>query len=378
MNTPMIMTPGPTMVRENVRLSRSLECTNPDIDLNFKDFYINTCAKLASLIHTKNLVAILSGEAILGLEAACASLTEDGDRVLVLNNGVYGGGFKDFVSMYGGEAVVLDSSETEDFDISILEEYLRKDSNFKYATIVHCDTPSGVLNDVSKICPLLNKYGILSVVDSVSAIGGEEIHVDNWKMDIVIGGSQKAISAPAGLTIVSISDAAFKSMESRTTPIRSFYTNLLMWKTYKKDSWFPYTMPISDILGLNAAIDNIIEEPKIYERHSNIASALRKALNKSNLSMFLSKGFSNTVTAIRIPDSIDDKTLRNNLIKNHNIMIGGSVAYLEGKLIRIGHMGENSRKHYVQQTLNALQLELKSLGFIVDINLSEEFLKNLN
>ncbi|MEF9951541.1 MAG: alanine--glyoxylate aminotransferase family protein [Clostridium sp.] len=377
MKIPMIMTPGPTMVRENVRLSRSLECTNPDIDQNFKDFYINTCNKISKVLNTNNLVAVLSGEGILGLEAACASLTEKGDRVLVLDNGVYGGGFKDFVTMYGGESVVLKSDETSDFNLDILEEYLKQDSNFKYATIVHCDTPSGVLNNVSKICPLLNKYGILSVVDSVSAIGGEEIKVDDWKIDIAIGGSQKAISAPAGLTIVSISDSALKSMEGRKSPIQGFYCNLLVWKNYKTDSWFPYTMPISDIVGLDVALNNILEDKDILTRHEKIANALRKTLNSSNLKLYLTKGYANTVTAICLPDLIDDKTLRNNLVKNHNLMIGGSVAYLEGKLIRIGHMGENAREHFISYTLYALQSELTKLGFNVGIDLANEFTNNL-
>ncbi|MEG0371145.1 MAG: alanine--glyoxylate aminotransferase family protein [Clostridium sp.] len=378
MRVPLIMTPGPTQVRENVRLARSIECTNPDIDLNFKDFYIKTCDKLGVLLKTKNLVTILSGEAILGLEAACCSLTEKGDRVLVLDNGVYGAGFKDFVEMYNGTAVILKSDEKKAFDIDILREFLNKDSNFKYATIVHCDTPSGVLNDVSKICPLLNEYGILTVVDSVSAIGGEDLKVDDWMIDIAIGGSQKAISSPAGLTIVSISENAFNSMENRKTPIIGFYSNLLIWKKYKSDAWFPYTMPISDIYGLDCAIDNILEEKDILLRHERIAKALRHALNLGNIPLYLKNGYSNTVTAIELPEGINDKCLRDNLIKNFNLLIGGSVGYLEGKLIRIGHMGENAKTHLISYCLTAIQTELEKIGYKPSCNLSKTFMDYLN
>ena len=97
-----IMTPGPTQVAENVRLARSRECTNPDLDENFVEFYKETCEEISRLLHTDNETLILGGEGILGLEAACASMTEPGDRVLVLDNGIYGKGFADFVSMYGG------------------------------------------------------------------------------------------------------------------------------------------------------------------------------------------------------------------------------------------------------------------------------------
>ncbi len=139
----------------------------------------------------KNDVYILSGEGILGLEAACASLTEKGDRVLVIDNGIYGEGFKDFVTMYGGEYVLFSSEYTKSIDIDELKAFLDKDSNFKYATVVHCDTPTGVLNDVSKICPLLKEYGILTVVDSVAGMVGERLSVDESKIDIILGGSQK-------------------------------------------------------------------------------------------------------------------------------------------------------------------------------------------
>ncbi|KMT23296.1 pyridoxal-phosphate-dependent aminotransferase family protein [Clostridium cylindrosporum] len=378
MRVPLIMTPGPTQVRENVRMARSIECTNPDIDINFKNFYIETCYRIAKFLKTKNLVAVLSGEGILGLEAACASLTEKGDRVLVLDNGVYGGGFKDFAEMYGGEAVVLKSDEKKAFDVDKLKAFLEKDSNFKYATLVHCDTPSGVLNDASTICPLLKEYGIITVVDSVAAMGGEELKVDEWKIDIAIGGSQKAISAPAGLTLLSISDDAFSSMESRKTPIAGFYCNLLMWKNYKENAWFPYTMPISDIYGLRAAIDNILEEEDILIRHEKIASAVRDALKEVGVKLYLESGFSNTVTAIELDSKIHDKTLRDNLAKNYNLLIGGSVAYLEGKVIRIGHMGENAKAQHIIYTLTALQREFEAFGVKLNGNLTQAFINKLN
>lgn len=143
--------------------------------------------------------------------------------------------------MYGGEPFFFRGNKKCSINIEELERFLDSDSEFKYATVVHCDTPSGMLNNVGAICKLLKKKGIMTVVDSVSAMGGEELKVDEWDIDIVIGGSQKCISAPPGLTIVSISDDAFSAMKNRKTPIASFYCNLLVWEDYYNKKWFPYT-----------------------------------------------------------------------------------------------------------------------------------------
>ena len=183
-----IMTAGPTQVRENVRMARSLETTNPDLDVAFCEFYKETCDILQELLHSSGTAYILGGEGILGLEAACASLTEPGDRVLVIDNGIFGKGFADFVKIYGGEPVLYTSDYREPVNPDDLRAFLEKDSDYKYATVVHCDTPSGVLNDVSVICPMLAEYGILSVVDSVAGMFGEYVNVDQVANLYVYGG----------------------------------------------------------------------------------------------------------------------------------------------------------------------------------------------
>ncbi|MFL0248666.1 pyridoxal-phosphate-dependent aminotransferase family protein [Candidatus Clostridium stratigraminis] len=380
MKIPYIMTPGPTQVSENVRLARALETTNPDLDIKFYDFYKETCEKIGEFLNTKNEVRILSGEGILGLEAACASLTEKGDRVLVIDNGIFGEGFADFIRIYGGEAIFFKGDRQRKIDINKLKELLDKDSNFKYATVVHCDTPSGVLNEVDKICPLLKEKGILTVVDSVAGMGGVELRVDDWKIDIALGGSQKAISAPPGLTLLSISDDAFKVMQNRKEPIASFYCNLLIWKDYYKNKWFPYTQPISDIIGLRAAIDNIFDEGKknMLKRHEKIASAVREAVSSAGLKLYIKDGYSNTVSVIEVPDTIEDKVLRDYMLNSYGVFIAGSFAYLAGKVIRIGHMGENARIDKVSYTLFALQSSLEYLNFKLKEDMVKIFLRYMN
>ena len=126
-----IMTPGPTQVAENVRMARRLECTNPDLDESFVEFYKETCEKISRLLKTENETLILGGEGILGLEAACASLTEPGDKVLVLDNGIFGNGFADFVSMYGGVPELYTRDYRETLNVQELAEYLKEHHDYK-------------------------------------------------------------------------------------------------------------------------------------------------------------------------------------------------------------------------------------------------------
>ncbi|AYD39093.1 alanine--glyoxylate aminotransferase family protein [Clostridium fermenticellae] len=375
MKVPYIMTPGPTQVRENVRLARGIECTNPDLDLRFYDFYRDTCDKIGCLLNTKNRVRILNGEGIIALESACASLTEKGDRVLVIDNGIFGEGFADFVRLYGGEVVFFKGDRTRGIDIGKLEKFLNGDSDFKYATVVHCDTPSGVLNDISKICPLLKEKGILTVVDSVSAIGGEEVKVDDWNIDIVLGASQKCISAPPGLAIVSISEDAIKAMKSRETPVASFYCNLLIWENYYDNKWFPYTQPSSDIVGFSVALDNLLADKNVFERHSKIAEGVRYVIRESGLKLYLKDSFSSTVTVINTPDNVDNKKVIEYMYNTYNILIAGAFDYLDGKVFRIGHMGENARLDKVAYALFAFQRSLKYFGVELKCDLSKKFLE---
>ena len=357
-----IMTPGPTQVAENVRLARSRECTNPDLDTDFVEFYKETCEEISRLLHTKNETLILGGEGILGLEAACASLTEPGDRVLVLDNGIFGKGFADFVSMYGGCPELYSKDYRKTLDVQELENFLKDHHDYKYATVVHGDTPSGMLNDISAICPLLKKYGIMTVVDSVSASFGEPLRVSDWQIDILCGGSQKVVSAPPGLTFVVISDDAKKAMAERKTPIASFYANLTTFAHYYEEKWFPYTMPISDIYGLRAAIDNIAADTDILERHEKIAVASRKAITGAGLNLYAKNGFSATVTVFEVPEETTAAAIIDGVKKDYNILLAGSFDVLAGKVIRIGHMGNNADFYKVREVFAALDGTLAKLG----------------
>lgn len=374
----LIMTPGPTFIRENVREAMGRPITNPDLDLEFYDFYKNTCEKLQSIMHTQNQVLILDGEGILGLEAACASLIEGGDKVLCIENGIFGYGFKDFAEMYGGNVTFFHGERDHGINIENLENFLKENHDFKVATVVHCETPSGITNPIKDICPLLKKYGILSIVDSVSSIGGEEIQVDEWNIDIALGGSQKCLSAPPGLTFLSISKDATEAMNNRKTPIRSFYANLTIWNDWYENKWFPYTQPISDIYAFDKAIDNFLDDKDALQRHERYAEACRYALKECGLELLSKDCHSNTVSTVLVPDGINYKDLFNKLYSEHNIIIAGGFDFLQDRIFRIGHMGENCYEEKLYITLKAINTVLNELGFNLKGDLHKKFANYLS
>ncbi|HHV30003.1 pyridoxal-phosphate-dependent aminotransferase family protein [Acetivibrio mesophilus] len=362
MSKPLIMTPGPTYVHEDVRRAMLNDIGNPDLEERFFEFYKETCERLKRLLKTENDVIIMSGEGILGLEAACASIIEPGDRVLCIDNGIFGNGFGCYVKMYGGEPEFLKFDYREAVDVNVVEDFLKKDHNFKAATLVHCETPSGISNPVGDICKMLKRYGILSIVDSVSAVGGETLETDEWNIDIVLGGSQKCISAPPGLTFLSISHDAWNAILKRKSPVIGYYCNLSLWKSWYEDRWFPYTQPVSDIYALRAAADRLLGDQLRIERHRNIANAVRAALVNSGLELYPKNGFSNTVTTFFVPHGTTFGDIYNMMLNEHNILIGGSFGFLKDKVIRIGHMGENCYQDKISKTLDALDRTFEKLN----------------
>lgn len=353
----LMMTAGPTMVRENVMKARSEFSGNADLDLEFFDFYEKLCEKIGVIYGVKNeTVIIMNGEGMLGLDAACASFTEPGDKVLVISNGIFGKGFKDLVELYDGVVTLYEEDPIKELDLKKLEEFLKNNYDFKYATVVHCDTPSGMLNNIEEICKLLKNKGILTVVDTVAAVGGTPLEVNKCGIDIALGASQKVFSAPSGLTVLTISNEAWESLKNRKTNIKSYYSNILLWENCVKNRYFPYTMPSSDLKGLDIAVDNMLEEgiEEIQKRHSEIAEYTRCELKKMGLKLYLENSYSPTATAFYVPEGFTDDEIIEKLKQEYQVLLAGSYCDLKGKLLRIGHMGENCTIENVDYTLKAL------------------------
>lgn len=373
----ILMTPGPTYIHESVREAFKKEITNPDLDKDFFEFYKSLCNKIGKLLKTDNEVIILSGEGILGIEAAVASLVEPSDKVLCIENGIYGYGFGDFVKLFGGEVNYFSSNRREGINIEDLRLYLKENHDFKVATVVHCETPSGITNPVKEIVDLLNEYEIISIVDAVSSIGGEQLKVDEWGIDVAIGASQKCISSTPGLAFVSLSKRAKDKMYNRNSIIPGYYNNLTIWKDWYEKKWFPYTQPISDLYGLDVAINRILDNNEFEKLHMDIATALRWAINEAGLELYSKSYFSNTVTSILVPDGISFAEIFNTLDNEYNILIGGGFDLLENKIFRIGHMGENCNINNIIMTLKALDEIFISTGIYLKKSLEEGFISEV-
>ncbi|SDO96979.1 pyridoxal-phosphate-dependent aminotransferase family protein [Clostridium gasigenes] len=372
----ILMTPGPTYIHEDVREALRKQITNPDLDIDFFEFYKYLCSKIGELLKTDNEIIILSGEGILGLEAAIASLVEPSDKVLCIENGIYGYGFGDFVKLFGGKVNYCSSDRREGINIEVLKEYLKENHDFKVATVVHCETPSGITNPVKEVVSLLNEYGIISIVDSVSSIGGEELYVDEWGIDVAIGASQKCISAPPGLTFLSLSNRAKEKMYNRKSNIPGFYNNLTIWKDWYEKKWFPYTQPISDLYALDVAIDRVLNNKEFLKIHADIATSLRYTIKEAGLELYPKSFYSNTVTSVVVPEGISFNEIFKALNNEYNILIGGGFDFLENKIFRIGHMGENCNVNNIIITLKALDEIFLSSGIYLKKSLNKSFTNN--
>ena len=185
------------------------------------------------------------------------------------------------------------------------------------------------------------------------------------------------VSAPPGLTFVVVSSDAKKAMTERKTPIASFYANLTTFAHYYEEKWFPYTMPISDIYGLRAAIDNIADDPGILTRHAKIAAASRKAITGAGLNLYLHSGYSSTVTVFEVPEGTTAEAILEGVKKDYNIMLAGSFDVLAGKVIRIGHMGSNATFYNVREVFAALDGTLRRLGVPLKASMEDIFCKNM-
>ncbi|MFP4457775.1 MAG: pyridoxal-phosphate-dependent aminotransferase family protein [Clostridia bacterium] len=371
----LVMTPGPTQISEQVRNALSIKNTNTDLDSEFLKLYKDTCDKAKVVAKTKESQAIIMlGEAILGLEAACASFIEKDDKVLVIDNGIFGRGFSDFVKLYGGNVTIYKSDYDKGIDANKLESFIVNNGPFKVATLVHCETPTGVTNRLNKIGPLLDKHGIISIVDAVSSFGGEELLMDEWNLDVLLAGSQKCLSATSGGTIIFVSKKAKEYLVNRKSIINSFYLNIKNWLDVYETGAFPYTHSDAIINSLNVALEHLISDNSV-ENHKKLAEKVRQTINNCGLALYPSNSFSNTLSAIKVPKEINSEEMFAYLINEYNILIGGSLAEFSEKIFRIGHMGENAKEENLFLLFKALDDFFKQKNYGLKNELHVEFAK---
>jgi len=375
-----LMTPGPVEVSPRTLRALSFPITHHYFP-EFIDFFQETTEKLKKVFQTKKDLIIMQGEAVVGLEAAVANILDPGDRVLVLDNGPYGAWFGIYVENHGGEVVRLKQDYTKAMNPEKVKEKLEKEKNIKAITLVHMDTPVGITNPVEEICRLAKQFEVLTIVDSVAALGGMEIKPDEWEIDICICGSQKCFSSPPGLAPISVSKEAWEAMRKKKKPLRNTYLSMLDYKeTWIKNKSFPFTPFVSEIYALNESVTEILEEglENVFVRHKKVAQAVREAVEAIGLKLWPeSKEIaSDTVTAIRVPPGIDDEKLRKIMVEDYGVLIAGEVPGLKGDIFRIGHMGYSAYLDNALVTIAALEKTLEKLGFPVKIGSGVEKVLN--
>lgn len=350
----IIMSAGPTSVSSRVLEASRRPLKNTDLDAGYVAFQRGCERKISQLLNTNATSFIMLGEAMLGLDGAMASMIEPGDRVLVISNGVFGEGFHDFAHRYGATTAAFAGDLRRGIDLKELELFLEKDSNFQLATFVHCETPSGITNDVHGIGQLLHRYGILSVVDSVSGMAGERFDFDEAKVDVAIGGTQKCLSALTGLTLITLSDRAIDRLQNRQTPVAGFYGNFQNYLKSTDGFDFPYTQSDTLVNALDEAL-TIALEHDFVARHKQFAELTRQFFTDLGYELYALDSQSNTVTTVLLKEHQTTADILDRMAKK-GYMLSGTMGEIAGRGLRVGHMGNNiSDEAVYRDMLNALK-----------------------
>ncbi|MEM4463598.1 MAG: alanine--glyoxylate aminotransferase family protein [Fervidicoccaceae archaeon] len=371
----LILTPGPTEMPRELLLSLAKDVENPDLDQSFYDFYHGIYQKLARLLNSWNHRAlIMLGEAMLGLEASIINLLEEGEEGLVLSNGFFGDGFSDLLNLTGRKSKVCKWDEREGIPADETEKCIEQSPNSKAVYMVHCETPTGVLNPVEKIAPIASESGKYVVVDAVSSMFTTPIYADEWKVDVLIGGSQKALNLPPGLTILMISDKAWKYSISKNT--KSFYLSFSQWRGFLENrEMTPYTHSMNHLRALDDALIRMINEGEdnVYRRHEKIREASWKAASLLGLELFPRdiKSACPGVTAVLLPSDISSIEASQWIMNRYGIMLGTGLGKLRERILRIGHMGFTASLDYLLLAYLAVGSYLKEKGKVRPVDIVE-------
>jgi pyridoxamine--pyruvate transaminase len=343
-------------------------------DPAFIELFARTSGLLQQVFRTKYDVVIMQGEAILGLEAAAAGLISPGDKVLNLVSGVFGKWFEDFIDKYGGETIELAVPYNEAVDPEDVRRALQANPGVKFLSVVHSETPSGTHNPVREIGAVAHEYGVLTMVDSVSGLGGELLSPEEWGMDIAIAGPQKCLGGTPGLSLMTISPAAWDALEARQPePLRGSFLSILDWKSaWLEGHRFPYTPSVSEIYSLESVLEQALAVGMecFVDRHQKIARACRAGVKALGLELWPAREAiaAACCTAVRLPDGISDDDLLPTMRQRYGVTISPGYGGLKGQLFRLGHMGP-AQVHptVLAAQLAVLERSLTDLGHPVQL-----------
>jgi len=321
---------------------------------------------LKYLFQTDNPFTIpVSGTGSAGMETCFVNLVEPGEEVVVCVNGVFGMRMADIVKRLGGKLIQVDG----EWGRAIDPENVRKavlGKNPKIIALVHAETSTGVCQPLEDIANIAHEAGALFLVDMVTSLGGMEVAVDDMGIDVAYSGTQKCISCPPGLSPVTFGPAALKTLESRKSPVLSWYLDMSMVRSYwGAERKYHHTAPINMIYALREALRIIAEEglEARFARHQLNHKALVAGIEAMGLTMLVPEPERlTTLNAVRIPEGVNDIKVRKTLLADFGIEIGGGLGNLQGKIWRVGLMGHSCSRKNVFLFLSAIETILNAEG----------------
>jgi len=312
---------------------------------------------------------VVAGSGTLAMELAGANLVEPGDRALVLSTGVFGERFEDLLSRHGADVTVLRAPVGQTLDLNQVEDAL-KSGEYKVLTITHVDTSTAVRMPIRSIGEMAQRHNVLSIVDGVCSVAGEEIRQGEWGLDVVLTASQKAIGVPPGLALLVASQQAMETFARRSTPVRSYYADWAKWlpimKAYedRKPSYFG-TPAVNLVVALDVSLRQIVAEGMVsrFTRHEHLASAFRAGASALGLGFVATEldHRANTLTACRYPDGVAAADLLPAIKRAGVIVAGGLHPEIKTEYFRVGHMGAVCMGD-ILATLGAIDTGLRSVG----------------
>jgi alanine-glyoxylate transaminase/serine-glyoxylate transaminase/serine-pyruvate transaminase len=319
---------------------------------------------LRGLFQTKNrLTLAISATGSSGMEASFVNFIEPGDTAIVGVNGFFAARMTEVASRCGAKIVRVDGEWGRMIEPERLIQAMKDHPEAKICAVVHAETSTGVRQPLEEIGAHCKKNDILFLVDAVTSLGGCEVKVDEWGIDICYSCTQKGISVPPGLSPITVSPKAMDVFRSRNTKVQSFYLDLsLLEKYWGEERVYHHTAPASMFYALREGLRIIFEEglEARFKRHETLGDRLKMELEGLGFKLFAQEGYRLPVlTSVALRDGVNDAAIRKTLLDEYNIEIGGGLGQLKGKIWRIGLMGETCKIQNILSLVGALSAILK-------------------
>ncbi len=360
----ILMGPGPSDISPQVLQALS----RPTVG-HLDPLFIAMMDELKQLLkyafQTENEFTIaVSAPGSAGMEACFVNLIEAGDKVIVCRNGVFGERMRENVIRAGGEAVVVDDEWGAPVTVDKVAQALKDNPDAKMVAFVHAETSTGAVSDAQAIGALAKQHGALTIVDTVTSLGGVPLKVDEWQLDAVYSGSQKCLSCVPGLAPLTFSAQAIEKIQCRSTPVQSWFLDqslvLGYWSGEGKRSYH-HTAPVNSLYALHEALLILKNEglENAWQRHQAMHEKLKIGLEKLGFRFVVEQAYRlPQLNAVYLPQGIDEAKVRNHLLQTYNLEVGAGLGALAGKAWRIGLMGYGAREENVALCLRALEESL--------------------